>query len=146
MAAPLPTFPPTLSSDAGDMSDVQRGALPATNMLPADRLGRRWAGTFPGTFPGTIQAADPGNMPSQFPAASSLPSANLCRLWRPRSQMNLAHQWAMVTIRLARPQTNPANLPDGRRIAAAAHHRAGEGWSAINRAIGAWTVPKTRIC
>ncbi len=30
----LPTFPATLSNDVGDMSDVQRGALPATNMLP----------------------------------------------------------------------------------------------------------------
>ncbi|MEO8270262.1 MAG: hypothetical protein ABI557_11120, partial [Aureliella sp.] len=38
MAAALPTFPPTLSSDVGGMSDVQRGALPATNMLPPTSL------------------------------------------------------------------------------------------------------------
>ena len=38
LAAPLPTFPPTLSSDVGEMSGVQRGALPPTDMLPAANL------------------------------------------------------------------------------------------------------------
>lgn len=73
LASTLPTFPPTLSSDVGDMSDVQRGALPPTNMLPAANLPT--ATQPPAQAPS--QPLTGANMPSQLPAASSQPSASL---------------------------------------------------------------------
>jgi uncharacterized repeat protein (TIGR01451 family) len=114
MAAPLPTFPPTLSSDAGDMSDVQRGALPATNMLPAAGLAAAGQVPSPAPSPAPSQPQTPGNMPSQFPAASSLPSANLSTLAAPLANEPGAPVGNGYNPPGARPQTNPANLPDGR--------------------------------
>lgn len=62
----LPTLPPTISSNASGMSDVQRGALPATNMLPASAaLAAPGAGIAGGAAPNFNQ------LPSELAGGSA---------------------------------------------------------------------------
>ncbi|MCA9131757.1 MAG: hypothetical protein KDA45_01320, partial [Planctomycetales bacterium] len=78
LASPMPAPPTTLSSNVGDMSDTQRGALPATEMSPLQSLpGTPFAGgsAIPsGGSPLPTAAAFPTDSPAAY-SPPNMPTA-----------------------------------------------------------------------
>ncbi len=98
LAGGLPTMPPTLSANVGNMSDTQRPALPATNLLQSPGMN---ASPFPASVAATPQSETP-------PPNTALPTAS--QPLPPNSLLPNPHYLGPTSPpTLGAPQNSPPN-------------------------------------